>query len=84
MLVGLVMAQRGGLPRKPITALYLAWALGMLMTAGFGLVTSLWQAMAVAFVAEGSIAVLIVIWYTPAASIGAARPLGTRDQPRSG
>jgi Transmembrane secretion effector len=64
VLVGLAMAQRGGLPRKPITALYLAWALGMLMTAGFGLVTSLWQAMAVAFVAEGSIAVLIVIWYT--------------------
>jgi Transmembrane secretion effector len=64
VVVGLAMAQRGGLPRKPITALYLAWALGMLMTAGFGLVTSLWQAMAVAFVAEGSIAVLIVIWYT--------------------
>jgi predicted outer membrane lipoprotein len=64
VLVGLTMAQRGGLPRKPITALYLAWALGMLMTAGFGLVTSLWQAMAVAFVAEGSIALLIVIWYT--------------------
>jgi predicted outer membrane lipoprotein len=64
VLVGLTMAQRGGLPRKPITALYLAWALGMLMTAGFGLVTSLWQAMAVAFVAEGSIALLIVIWFT--------------------
>ncbi len=64
VLVGLTMAQRGGLPRKPITALYLAWALGMLMTAGFGLVTALWQGMAVAFVAEGSIALLIVIWYT--------------------
>jgi predicted outer membrane lipoprotein len=64
VLVGLTMAQRGGLPRKPITALYVSWALGMLMTAGFGLVTSLWQAMAVAFVAEGSIALLIVIWFT--------------------
>jgi Transmembrane secretion effector len=64
VLVGLTMAQRGGLPRRPITALYLAWALGMFMTAGFGLVVHLWQAMAVAFVAEGSIALLIVIWFT--------------------
>jgi hypothetical protein len=64
VLVGLVMAQRGGLPRKPITVLYLVWALGMLMTAGFGLVTAVWQAMIVSFVAESSIALLIVIWYT--------------------
>jgi hypothetical protein len=60
----LVLGQRGGLPRKPVTVLYLAWALGMLMTAGFGIVGTVWQAMIVAFVAESSIAVLVVIWYT--------------------
>ncbi|HEX9122827.1 MAG TPA: MFS transporter [Actinomycetota bacterium] len=60
----LVLGQRGGLPRKPITVLYVAWALGMFMTAGFGIVTTVWQAMIVAFVSEGSIAVLVVIWYT--------------------
>ena len=56
--------QRGTLPRKPLTAMYLAWALGMFGTAGFGLVTTVWQAMAVAFVTEGSIAYLVVVWVT--------------------
>ena len=35
-----------------MTALYVTWAVGMLMTAGFGLVSPMWQAMAVAFVSE--------------------------------
>ncbi|MFN8232409.1 MAG: hypothetical protein U0V56_02650 [Actinomycetota bacterium] len=40
-------------------------ALGMFATAaGFGVVTAVWQAMFVSFVAEGGIGVLIVIWYT--------------------
>jgi hypothetical protein len=56
--------QRGALPRKPVTAMYLAWAIGMFGTAGFGLVTTVWQAMAVAFVTEGSIAYLVVVWVT--------------------
>jgi hypothetical protein len=64
LLVGLIMAQRGTLPRRPLTVMYLAWSLGMLMTTGFGLVTALWQAMAISFVAEGSIALLVVVWYT--------------------
>ena len=64
LLVGLIMAQRGTLPRRPLTVMYLAWAVGMLMTAGFGLITALWQAMAISFVSEGSIALLVVVWYT--------------------
>ncbi|MGH2635691.1 MAG: MFS transporter [Actinomycetota bacterium] len=60
----LVLGQRGRLPPRALTVLYLTWALGMLMTAGFGLVSEVWQAMAVAFVAETSITVLIVIWIT--------------------
>ena len=59
-----LFGQRGTLPRKPITAMYLAWAVGMFGTAGFGLVTSVWQAMGVAFVTEGSIAFLVVLWVT--------------------
>ena len=62
--VGVLMAQRGSLPRRPITLMYLAWAVGMLLTAGFGLVTAVWQAMLVAFVAEGAIALLVVLWFT--------------------
>ena len=34
------------------------------MTAGFGLITAVWQGLFVAFVAEGSISLLIVLWYT--------------------
>ncbi len=59
-----VMGQIGGLPRKAVTVLYLSWALGMFMTAGFGVVQTIWQGMAVAFVAEGSITVLIIVWFT--------------------
>jgi MFS family permease len=64
VLVGVVAAQRGSLGRRPITVMYLAWALGMLMTAGFGLITAVWQGLFVAFVTEGSISLLIVLWYT--------------------
>jgi MFS family permease len=59
-----IFGQRGSLPRKPLTAMYLAWAVGMFGTAGFGLVTRVWEAMAVAFVTEGSIAFLVVLWVT--------------------
>ena len=62
--VAVALGQRGRLPKRALTALYLAWALGMLMTAGFGLVSEVWQAMAVAFVSESCISALIVIWYT--------------------
>ncbi len=62
--VALTMGQRGRLPKRAITMLYLTWALGMLMTAGFGLVSTVWQAAAVAFVSESSITALIVIWIT--------------------
>jgi DHA3 family tetracycline resistance protein-like MFS transporter len=34
------------------------------MTAGFGLITAVWQGLFVAFVTEGSISLLIVLWYT--------------------
>jgi transmembrane secretion effector len=59
-----VLGQRARLPKRALTVLYLAWAVGMLGTAGFGIVTHVWQAMAVALVTEGSITILIVIWYT--------------------
>ena len=64
VIAAAVFGQRGTLPRKPVTAMYLAWALGMFGTAGFGFVTTVWQAMAVAFVTEGSITYLVVVWVT--------------------
>lgn len=64
VVAGLYLGQRAVLPRRPLTLLYIAWAIGMFMTAFFGLVSSVWQAMVVGFVAEASIAVLVVIWLT--------------------
>ena len=64
VIIAATFGQRGLLPRRPVTAMYLTWAVGMFGTAGFGLVTSVWQAMIVAFVTEGSITYLVVIWVT--------------------
>lgn len=64
VMAALLLGQRARLPGRPLTLLYLAWALGMFMTAFFGLVSSVWQAMIVAFIAEASIAVLVVLWLT--------------------
>ena len=60
----LFFGQRGTLPRRPVTALYLAWAIAMFGTAGFGLVAGVWQAMIVALATEACITILIVIWFT--------------------
>jgi MFS family permease len=64
VLVALTMGHRGRLPRRPVTVLYLAWALGLLLLAGFGLAVRLWQMMLVALVVEGSMTLLMVIWAT--------------------
>ncbi len=72
----LFMGQRAKLPRRALTILYLAWALGMLATAGMGIVTHVWHAMIVAGISEGSITVLIIIWYTAMQRLVPDRLLG--------
>jgi MFS family permease len=74
--VALALGQRGRLPRRAVTVLYLTWAVGMLMTAGFGLVSAVWQAMAVAFVSESCITALVVIWFTLLQRLVPGRLLG--------
>jgi DHA3 family tetracycline resistance protein-like MFS transporter len=64
VLASLVMAQRGLPKKRPLTIMYVSWGIGMGMTAFFGLVANIPQAMLVSLIAEGSIAVLIVIWFT--------------------
>jgi hypothetical protein len=64
VIAALAIGQRSRLPRRAITALYLAWAVGMFGTAGFGVVETVWQAMLVALVTEGAITVLVIIWFT--------------------
>jgi hypothetical protein len=62
--VALAVGQRGRLPRRALTIMYVAWAVAMLMTAGFGIVSEVWQGMAVALVSESCVTLLIVIWIT--------------------
>jgi uncharacterized membrane protein AbrB (regulator of aidB expression) len=59
-----------------MTMLYLTWAVGMLMTAAFGLVFQLWQAAAAAFISESCITALIVMWYTLLQLLVPSRLLG--------
>jgi DHA3 family tetracycline resistance protein-like MFS transporter len=44
--------------------MYVAWAIGMGMTAAFGIVADVPQAMVASFIAEGAISILVVIWFT--------------------
>jgi predicted MFS family arabinose efflux permease len=64
VLVAITLGQRGTLPRRAMTALYLFWAAGMLGTALFGIAQNLLHAMVAGFVTEASIAALIVLWYS--------------------
>jgi MFS family permease len=64
VIASFVLAQRGGLPKRPLTVMYIAWAIGMGMTAAFGIAADVPQAMLASFIAEGSISVLVVFWFT--------------------
>ncbi len=64
LVAALVVGQRGNLPRKAITTMYWAWAIALFAMAGLGIAHAVWQAMLVALVSEGSLTILIVIWYT--------------------
>jgi MFS family permease len=76
VLVAVVLAQRGRLPKRPMTALYITWAIGMGGTALFGIANALWQAMIAGFITEGAIAALIVLWYTVLQRLVPSRLLG--------
>ena len=59
VLIGVV-----GLPRKRVTVMYVAWALGVGATALYGAMTSLWQALAISFLLQASFMLGQVIWTT--------------------
>jgi predicted MFS family arabinose efflux permease len=64
LAAALIVGQRGRLPRKAITTIYLSWAIALFAMIGLGIAQTVWQAMLVALVSEGSLTVLIVLWYT--------------------
>ena len=53
-----------GLPRRRVTVMYIAWGLGVALTALYGLMTSLWHALAISFALQASFMLGQVIWTT--------------------
>jgi hypothetical protein len=53
-----------GLPRRRITAMYAAWSIGVLLFAGYGLMTSVWQAFIIGFGTAALFEVGQIIWIT--------------------
>ena len=63
LLAAFTMGHRG-LPRRHITFMYVAWTMGTLLIAGFGLATALWQAMIVSCVMQAAFTSGLVVWAT--------------------
>ncbi|MGI8773719.1 MAG: MFS transporter [Actinomycetota bacterium] len=53
-----------GLPRRHITFMYSAWGIGVLLIAGFALVRTVPQAMAISFVMSGMFSAGMIVWGT--------------------
>ena len=66
--VGAVIASllRGqlGLPRRPLTLVYLAWAATGFSLVGYALVHTVWQAMIVSFFSVGCLTTGGIVWTT--------------------
>ena len=63
IVASVVLGQRK-LPRRPITALYVAWALSAFALMGYALATELWHAMAVSFVSVAALTTGGILWST--------------------
>ena len=63
ILAALVLGQRG-LPRRHITFMYSAWAIGSLALVGFGLATSVWQLQAFSLLEGAFFTAGMVVWGT--------------------
>lgn len=63
IVASVAIAQRG-LPRRHITFMYTAWALGSLTIVVYGFSTALWQAMAASLVEGACFAAGMIVWGT--------------------
>jgi MFS family permease len=75
IVAAVVMAQRG-LPRKHMTFMYVAWAIGCLGIAGLAFAAVLWEAMASSFAQQALFASGLIVWGTLIQTLVPARLLG--------
>jgi MFS family permease len=64
LVAAVVIGQRGRLPRKPLTAYYVAFAFSCLLMLGFGLVFDVWQALVVSALVQAASATSNILWFT--------------------
>src|SRR5204862_6840516 len=53
-----------GLPRRPLTVVYLAWAATVFSLVGYAFVQTVWQAMIVSFFSVGCLTTGGIVWTT--------------------
>jgi Transmembrane secretion effector len=75
ILAALLLGQRG-LPRRHITFMYLAWAIGSFALVGFGLATAVWQLQAVSLLEGAFFTAGMVVWGTLVQSLVPGELLG--------
>jgi DHA3 family tetracycline resistance protein-like MFS transporter len=63
VLASLWMARRG-MPARPVTFMYVTWAIGLAPIAGYALASSSWELMALSFVFGVAIVLGMVVWMT--------------------
>jgi DHA3 family tetracycline resistance protein-like MFS transporter len=63
IIMAIVVGQVG-LPRRTITAMFVSWTLGVLMIAGFGLMTELWHALVLSALSAALFEFGGIIWFT--------------------
>jgi len=59
-----VVVGQVGLPRRRVTVMYVSWSLGVLMIAGFGLMTELWHALVLSAASAALFEIGSIIWVT--------------------
>ncbi|MEA2522692.1 MAG: hypothetical protein QOI81_2338 [Actinomycetota bacterium] len=52
------------MPRRPLTVMYVSWALGTFLLIGFGLARSLWPMFLVSALCQAMFTILMVNWFT--------------------
>jgi hypothetical protein len=64
ILAAVVVGRGGGLPRRAVTLMFVAWTFATLLTGAFALANSAMQMYAIAFVIFGANAIGMIVWNT--------------------
>lgn len=63
-IIAAVAIGQAGLPPRRVTVMYASWSVGVACIAGYGVMTDLWQAMAIGFVTAALFQVGSIVWTT--------------------